>query len=197
MRLFIFANILAQLVATSALLIPRVRVTGTELQVSTASHPDTLLGSSRPTVTVGVRSSISESKEPIDYSHVHEQRNPTEWTTSVSEKRDVVYSTALQDQIEMIRKLGMKEVEIEEEFQLQFSQVKEARIANMQFEGDRFRKVRMTYFDAGPNVQVSCWHDRGTAFLLNVLILVILLSHHYYRYSMLYGCPVMSTMCLC
>jgi 15,16-dihydrobiliverdin:ferredoxin oxidoreductase len=64
--------------------------------------------------------------------------------------------------MKMIESLGLKQVGLDEKFELQFSKMKQARIANMQFEGGAFRKVRMTYFDAGPNVQVfnALWMPR-------------------------------------
>ena len=113
-------------------------------------------------VTITTNDSKKGQKEAIDYRHVEGQRNPEEWQTSVAPRRDVVYARALEAQMDMVRQLGMKEVEIEDRFKLRFSNVKQARIANMQYKGSRFRKVRLTYFDAGPNVQVGIgnvsWH---------------------------------------
>ena len=106
----------------------------------------------------------------LDYSHVETERDPTQWTRSVAPKRDIVYKPALQAQIEMIKSLGLKKVELDEKFVLQFSKVKQARIANMQFEGGAFRKVRMTYFDAGPNVQVSFRHFFFALFCMHYLV---------------------------
>ena len=66
------------------------------------------------TVTVNTGSLKKGQEEPIDYSHVEGQRNPEEWQTSVAPRRDVVYARALEVQMDMIRQLGMKEVEIED-----------------------------------------------------------------------------------
>lgn len=134
--------------------ISRVRISRSDLRVSTSSTGNRMDPSGTNTVTVNTGSLKKGQEEPIDYSHVEGQRNPEEWQTSVAPCRDVVYARALEVQMDMIRQLGMKEVEIEDRFKLRFSNVKQARIANMQYEGSRFRKVRLTYFDAGPNVQV-------------------------------------------
>ena len=134
--------------------ISRVRISRSDLRVSTSSTGNRMDPSGTNTVTVNTGSLKKGQEEPIDYSHVEGQRNPEEWQTSVAPRRDVVYARALEVQMDMIRQLGMKEVEIEDRFKLRFSNVKQARIANMQYEGSRFRKVRLTYFDAGPNVQV-------------------------------------------
>ena len=60
----------------------------------------------------------------------------------------------LAKQLEMITKMGMEEVSIDEKFIYQSSTVKPARIGNMCFRNDKFRYVRLTYFDAGDSVQV-------------------------------------------
>ena len=110
------------------------------------------VGSSKNTVTVDINKGGAIK---WDYSHVETERDPSQWTNSVTPKRDVVYAPALSAQMEMIKSLGLEQVELDEKFVLQFSNLKQARIANMEFKGGAFRKVRMTYFDAGPNVQVS------------------------------------------
>ena len=125
------------------------------------------IGSSQNTITVDVSKGGAST---LDYSHVETERDPTQWTRSVTPKRDIVYKPALQAQIEMIKSLGLEKVELDEKFVLQFSKVKQARIANMQFEGGAFRKVRMTYFDAGPNVQVSFRHFFFALFCMRYLV---------------------------
>ena len=66
----------------------------------------------------------------------------------------------LQAQLDLIRSLGLEEVAVEEKFVCRTSATKPARIGNMEFRGDRFRKVRMTYFDGGDAVQVfnTLWY---------------------------------------
>jgi 15,16-dihydrobiliverdin:ferredoxin oxidoreductase len=63
-------------------------------------------------------------------------------------------------QLELIHKMGMKQVSLDEKFVNCDSQVKPARIGNMCFTSDKFRKVRLTYFDGGENVQVfnTLWY---------------------------------------
>ena len=70
--------------------------------------------------------------------------------------------------------------------------MKQARIANMQYEGSRFRKVRLTYFDAGPNVQVGIKNNSWLRpLLLPVLPLTPPVPSHisYCRCLMPCGCP--------
>ncbi len=63
-------------------------------------------------------------------------------------------------QLDMMKSMGMEEDSLAEEFVYRTSTVKKAQIGNMCFHNDKFRKVRMTYFDAGDNVQVfnSLWY---------------------------------------
>ena len=76
------------------------------------------------------------------------------WLTSILPSRDLTYMPMLQDQLNMMRDLGMEKIETVLKFKEQRSSVKSARIHNLSFRNDKFRKVRMTYFDAGDNVQV-------------------------------------------
>ena len=63
-------------------------------------------------------------------------------------------------QLDLIRNMGMEEVVVEDRFACKCSEVKPARIGCMEFRGETFRKVRMTYFDGGDAVQVfnSLWY---------------------------------------
>ena len=81
------------------------------------------------------------------------------WTESVSPKRKLAYMPALEAQLAAIKRLGLTCMAIEERFVYQSSTVKPARIGNMCFQGGRFRKVRLTYFDAGESVQVWFCHS--------------------------------------
>ena len=68
----------------------------------------------------------------------------------------------LQEQLDMIKGLdGIKEITIPDNFVYQTSKVKPAQIGNMCFANEKFRKIRMTYFDAGDNVQVYITYDKG------------------------------------
>ena len=82
------------------------------------------------------------------------------WKASISPSRTLAYMPALENQLDLIRLLGMKCVSMEERFLYRSSGVKPARIGNLCFSCDRFRKVRLTYFDAGESVQVfnALWY---------------------------------------
>ncbi len=180
----------------------QVRSRGNSLWVSTSTQGNSMASVGQATVTVDTGSTNKLQNEPLDYSHVAGERDPEAWQTSITPRRDVVYGPALQAQMDMVRHLGMKEVDIDDRFKLKFSNVKQARIANMQYEGGRFRKVRLTYFDAGPNVQVGFSRELR----LHISAVIVLTCSHFlflysplitHRYSMLYGCRVLSMTCRC
>lgn len=64
--------------------------------------------------------------------------------------------------LKLLQGLNMEQVPLEEHFTVRHSEVKPARIGSMMFKNDMFRKVRMTYLDAGENVQVfnALWYPR-------------------------------------
>jgi 15,16-dihydrobiliverdin:ferredoxin oxidoreductase len=66
----------------------------------------------------------------------------------------------LKAQLNNIRNLGLEEVGLEDKFSYVTSQKKVARMSSMCFQGGNFRKVRLSYFDAGNSVQVfnSLWY---------------------------------------
>lgn len=84
------------------------------------------------------------------------------WGASLQSGRDLTYMPMLEDQIRAMLSIGMEEVAVADEFAFRKSEVKPARIGNMCFKGSIFRNVRMTYFDAGNNVQVynSLWYPK-------------------------------------
>ena len=86
--------------------------------------------------------------------------NALPWTNSINNKRSLSYMPMLQTQLDMIKSLGMEELSVEEKFVYRTSNVKPAKIGNMHFKSDKFRSVRLTYFDAGDAVQVfnSLWY---------------------------------------
>ena len=85
---------------------------------------------------------------------------PLPWTESVDRKRDLVYMPMLRHQLAVMQQLGMTEVPLSDTFTYRTSTVKPARIGNTCYQSDRFRKVRLTYFDAGDSVQVfnALWY---------------------------------------
>ena len=58
--------------------------------------------------------------------------------------------------LEKLKQMGMVEIPVKEEFECQYSATRPARIASKCFKNEKYRKVRLTYFDAGDAVQVSC-----------------------------------------
>jgi 15,16-dihydrobiliverdin:ferredoxin oxidoreductase len=66
----------------------------------------------------------------------------------------------LSHQLKKMKEIGMEEDIIDEKFIIRSSTVKAAKIGNISFKNDKFRKVRMTYFDAGEGVQVfnTLWY---------------------------------------
>ena len=131
---------------------PKSLTESTRLKVAT-NAPSANFGSSssrRP-------SSVIEEPlvEKLDYSHIDQYvDNPLEWSGSVASNRNLVYMPAYQAHHDMLSSLNMERQDLAEKYTQKFSTFKPARIANMEFKGDRFRKVRLTYFDGGNNVQV-------------------------------------------
>ena len=107
---------------------------------------------------LGERATLSEPRlmpSPLPSSATDVSAMALPWATSVSPTRKLAYMPALETQLDLIRALGMTCVSIEEQFVHRSSNVKAARIGNLCFTHPRFRKVRLTYFDAGESVQVS------------------------------------------
>ena len=87
--------------------------------------------------------------------------NQLPWTQSIDVNRQLSYMPMLQEQLDTIKSLeGIKEISLPENFVYQTSKVKPAQIGNMCFATEKFRKIRMTYFDAGDNVQVQFYDQR-------------------------------------
>jgi Ferredoxin-dependent bilin reductase len=81
-------------------------------------------------------------------------REKLPWSKSINPDRDLSYMPMFQAQLDLMRSMGMEEVSLSETLVYRSSSVKPARIGNACFKNDKFRKVRLTYFDAGDNVQV-------------------------------------------
>lgn len=82
-------------------------------------------------------------------------REKLPWSKSINPDRDLSYMPMFQAQLDLMRSMGMEEVSLSETLVYRSSSVKPARIGNACFKNDKFRKVRLTYFDAGDNVQVQ------------------------------------------
>ena len=87
-------------------------------------------------------------------------REKLPWSKSLNPDRDLTYMPMFQTQLDLMRSMGMEEVSLSESFVYRSSSVKPARIGNACFKNDKFRKVRLTYFDAGDNVQVRLLHSQ-------------------------------------
>lgn len=76
------------------------------------------------------------------------------WSSSLQASRELSYMPMFNHQLSLIGKRKMRPVPLADRLAYQASHVKPARIGNLCFECEKFRKVRMTYFDAGDSVQV-------------------------------------------
>ncbi|RYG61992.1 hypothetical protein EON64_18220 [archaeon] len=84
------------------------------------------------------------------------------WSTSLLTSRELSYMPMFNHQLSLIGKRKMRPLPLADRHAYQASHIKPARIGNLCFECDKFRKVRMTYFDAGDAVQVfnTVWYPR-------------------------------------
>lgn len=115
---------------------------------------DESLNSLAATVQTKLPQQVSFTKPLIlGVSSTNEKNLP--WSASINPLRDLAYMPMFVHQLDAVHRRGMRQVSIEERMAYQASHVKPARIGNLCFECERFRKVRMTYFDAGEHVQVS------------------------------------------
>ena len=94
---------------------------------------------------------VIETKTPRS----HSDAEPMPWKRSITPTREMPYMPMMEHQLEVLEQLGMIPVELEREFTVRQSTVKDARIGSMCFQNEKFRKVRLTYFDAGDAVQVG------------------------------------------
>ena len=88
------------------------------------------------------------------------ESTPLPWEKSVKLNRELTYMPFLNKQLELIKNLGFEKVDLKPEVSFRSSTVKPAKIGNLCFKGGIFRKIRMTYFDAGDGVQVynTLWY---------------------------------------
>lgn len=78
---------------------------------------------------------------------------------------ELLYMPFIEWQLEFLRKnVGIEDLEFDKTFERQESDVKPAIIESWQFRSKDFRKIRMTYIDAGVNAQVfNCvWYPEYT-----------------------------------
>jgi hypothetical protein len=76
------------------------------------------------------------------------------WKQSIDTSRTLSYMPMLESTLKTMNQYNFKRCKIDDKFHYQTSSLKPARISSMSFENEVFRKVRMTYFDAGESVQV-------------------------------------------
>ena len=82
------------------------------------------------------------------------------WAGSLDSDANLVYMDFWKYQQSLLEnELGARRVELGTDMALQTNEKMGARIASAEYETDDFRKIRMTYFDAGKKVQVynSLW----------------------------------------
>lgn len=125
------------------------------LGLSTASstrlaHNLHMVATMQPPVTIPHPTQLSVAKN--DAAATNREKLP--WSKSLNPDRDLTYMPMFQTQLDLMRSMGMEEVSLSESLVYRSSSVKPARIGNACFKNDKFRKVRLTYFDAGDNVQV-------------------------------------------
>lgn len=94
-----------------------------------------------------------------------ERLNNLPWTESISKKdHGLHFMPFILHQLEVMKESypDMKEVPFEKELSYQESTKRPARVESWCFENQDFRKIRMTYIDAGVNAQVfnSVWYPR-------------------------------------
>ena len=91
--------------------------------------------------------------------HARYHQSPP-WAGSLDPDANLVYMDFWRHQQSLLEgELGARRVELSEDMALQTNEKMGARIASAEYETDDFRKIRMTYFDAGKKVQVynSLW----------------------------------------
>lgn len=116
------------------------------------------------TVMGGIGKSLIKVAEPVsktDGNIINTlSREKLPWSDSIVQKKKLSYMPMFEAQLQKMREMGMEEVEMDERFICRTSDAKPARIGSMCFKNEKFRKVRMTYFDAGDAVQVfnTLWY---------------------------------------
>lgn len=85
------------------------------------------------------------------------------WNKSITPSRSLTYMPMLESQLRKMKAMGMEQVSIEESLVYCESKVKPARISNMCFRNDKFRKVRLTYYHL-------CWIIMNGEDLLTMLL---------------------------
>jgi 15,16-dihydrobiliverdin:ferredoxin oxidoreductase len=106
------------------------------------------------------RTATAFSAAATQYSPTPSSPQHLPWTSSITPTRTLTYMPMLEAQLELMHQMGMEQVAMEEKFVYRTSDVKPARIGNLEFRNEQFRKVRLTYFDGGDAVQVfnSLWY---------------------------------------
>lgn len=105
-------------------------------------------------------STIPKPKTESSSSIASEKFLSLPWSKSVSPDRELVYMPMLEAQLRRLEGMGMERIPLEDDFSYRTSKVKPAKVGCMCFKNEQFRKVRMTYFDAGDAVQVfnTLWY---------------------------------------
>jgi len=106
-------------------------------------------------------------KDLLDDSRAaHEATLPPPWKRTIAKDSDspLLYGDFYKWQLELLQSSALEAtpLELRGDLALQVNEKKGARVGSACFESPLFRKVRMTYFDAGAGVQVfnSLWYPR-------------------------------------
>ena len=96
---------------------------------------------------------LLDNSPPLVLSN-NNNNNNFPWMTSIKEGKSLSYMPMFLKQLDMIKQQNFDSESVDEKFTFKSSDVKPARISSLCFKNEKFRKVRMTYIDAGESVQV-------------------------------------------
>jgi hypothetical protein len=103
---------------------------------------------------LGFTDSASKKLESLEVNFLKPSQQNLPWSNSIEDNKKLSYMPMLNFQLQLIKSMGMEQISLDESFVHRKSAVKTARIGSLCFRNEKFRKIRMTYFDAGDNVQV-------------------------------------------
>lgn len=110
-------------------------------------------------------SGILQTRSPrvsVTIPHPQHRNEVPPWASTISGAGDLLYMDFYQWQKEQLIEMGAHRLDLPNDIQLQMNMKKGARIGSECYATDNFRKIRMSYFDAGDKVQVfnSLWYPR-------------------------------------
>jgi 15,16-dihydrobiliverdin:ferredoxin oxidoreductase len=136
--------------------------------LSYVSHPSRCIDTTLHATILGGRfqsksapdDDVYKSIQKVITDHYDTKSKALPWKQSVVLERELVYMPMLEQQLNVIKAMKMEEVTVDEKFIYRKSDNKPAVIGNLCFKNERFRSVRLSYFDAGDACQVfnSLWY---------------------------------------